>query len=144
MGPPVKIVSLAPLYHSVWALTSSPRLVEWQIFSEQDEHGLHQSQRIDPLRCISVDVAHVEKRFQSYVCGMKRLYNGQLCVVVGNSVIVVIPPDPKSPLFPTPNNPEPTSISVSWLCFSSYSPVPLSFFFVSFFSPPFSFYFSQL
>ena len=95
-----EIVSLVPLYHSVWALTNSLRLVEWQLFSESNEHGLHHTQRIDPLRTVRVDVSGVETRFQSFVCGMKRLYNGQLCIFIGNSVIVVTPPDPRSPVFP--------------------------------------------
>ena len=95
-----EIVSLVSLYHSVWALTSTSRLVEWQLFSESNEHGLHHTERIDPLRVVGVDVTHVETRFRSFVCGMKRLYNGQLCIFIGNSVIVVTPPDPKSPVFP--------------------------------------------
>src|SRR3989338_6728962 len=87
-APASQIISLESIDQAVWSVSSNFSITEWELSSVGDEHGLHRTHRIQPLRSVSVNMSAFEPRFQS-LQGILRAAPSVIWVIGANCISTI-------------------------------------------------------
>ena len=81
------ITCLETIDQSTWSLSASSKfeLTEWILTSTADDHGLHRTYKIEPIRSIPIDMSRFPSRLQN-VQGVIQVAPNILWITTGNSI----------------------------------------------------------